>query len=401
MNTLWDTAYELRALVMREGLDFKSTRGLEVGPLAHPIVLKDDGEIIYVDHTDTLSLRQTYEASGFADRIVGVDAIWGTESLLSCIGGQQVDYIMASHVAEHVPDLITWLVETREALRPGGQLRLALPDLRFSNDVLRPPTRISDLLTAWLLKARRPQLRDVLDFRLHEALGVDGAGFYYGRASRDDVRPVRSIADALDCARMVQAEPESYFDVHCLAASAFQFASLMEQLADAGLLTMACARMIDTAPPLFEFYAFLTPNDDAKAVKDSWTAAKLSCRDPLPGSVEGITARHMAQPASSAAELARMSEKLVVSEAQVAALRADLATLQGFVATQAAEVANTIREMTEAIAYHQAEVTQARTAAEELRQGLALTERHVAAIHKSLSWRITTPLRSFKRIFLS
>lgn len=417
MNSLWDTASQLRATVMRDGLDIRSARGLEIGPLAHPIVGKDEGEVIYVDHTDAASLRQTYENSEFADRIVEVDAIWGEQTLLSCIGGQRVDYIVASHVAEHVPDLITWLNEAGKALLPGGELRLALPDLRFSNDVLRPPTRVSDLLTAWLLQARRPQLRDVLDFRLHETIGVDGAGFYDGRASRGDVRPFRSIGLAVDCGRMALAQPESYFDVHCLAASALQFATLMEQLAGAGLMQMACARMIDTAPPLYEFYAFLTPSDDPEAVTRSWAAARLACNDPLPGSVEAT------EQAARVSQIAEMTERLAAAAATAAELEGLLAAQAAEIAAQAAAAAQAALELAEAkgrfagldtyvAALQNSVVSQAaaiavrdveaeRTAVALAETGRKLTglELYMAALQSSTSWRVTAPLRSLKRLF--
>jgi hypothetical protein len=398
MDTLWDTASRIRAATMRDGLDLTFTRGLEVGPLAHPIVQKNEGNIIYVDHTDATSLRKTYGTSEFAARIVDVDAIWGEQSLLSCLGGQRVDYIMASHVAEHVPDLVTWLAETREVLLPGGQLRLALPDVRFSNDVLRPPTRISDLLAAWLIKARRPQLRDVLDFRLHESCEVDGSGFYHGTASRADVRPIRSVDAALDCARMVLAQPSSYFDVHCLAASGLQFATLMGQLADAGLLSMACAKMIDTAPPLYEFYAFLTPCDDPEAVKRSWIAARDACADPPPGSAEAVAAAEFSRMTLA---FLRVSERLAVAEAQNAELEAELAAAAErmvLMDRSVAHNADTIRGLAEAIITRDAEVARTATKMDELGQRLTQSELHVLAVQRSLSWRITTPLRLVKSL---
>lgn len=42
------------------GLDISRMRGLEIGPLMTPLVCKDDGDILYVDHADTETLRAKY-----------------------------------------------------------------------------------------------------------------------------------------------------------------------------------------------------------------------------------------------------------------------------------------------------------------------------------------------------
>ncbi len=276
--TAWDDSVAIRAAIMRDGLDIGALKGLEIGALAHPIVHRADGDVVYVDQADTESLRRTYADNPGIDvtRIVDVDAVWGSRTLRECLSGRRVDYVMASHVAEHVPDLITWLDEVREVLRPGGELRLALPDRRYSHDALRAKTRLADLVAAWIMKARRPQVRDVLDFRLHTASGVDGSGIYQGSFDLGTVAPDHSFEVAVQSAKAAFDHPETYFDVHCLVASAPEFASLMQELAQHGLLHMACKTMVDTAPPLLEYAVFMTPCDDRAEVERSWQAARSS-----------------------------------------------------------------------------------------------------------------------------
>ena len=122
-------------------LDLKNLNGLEIGALAAPLVLPSDGNIFFVDHCDTKTLREKYasDSSVTVEKIVEVNAVWGALSLQDCIGAvRKVDYVLASHVIEHVPDLVTWLAEIRSILRPDGTLRLAVPDRRFTFDYLRP-----------------------------------------------------------------------------------------------------------------------------------------------------------------------------------------------------------------------------------------------------------------------
>lgn len=341
----WNEALRLRAPIMTEALDLAAMSGLEIGPLSHPIVRRDQGDITYVDYTEAETLRRIYDGDAHVDagNIVEIDAVWGDRTLTECLGGRKVDYVIASHVAEHVPDLITWLAEIRAVLRPGGHLRLALPDKRFSHDALRSETRLSDLLTAWILRARRPQVRDVLDFRLHTASGVDGLGVFEGRSDLRHVKPDHSFDVAIQAATWARDRPEHYFDVHCLVVHAASFARLMHELARTGLLRLSCVRMIDTAPPLFEFYVCMTPCDDLAEVERSWRDVQTELHDPLPGSAA----------AALADEAQNTRAKLERSEAERLRLDACLA-----------ETARTLR-----------------------------------ALQSSWSWRVTAPLRRLRSMW--
>src|SRR5258706_9842625 len=116
-------------------VDVSSTVGLEVGPLDHPIVAKSEGSVFYVDHASRQDLVAKYANDpNVADlaKIVGVDFIWGASSLRQTIPPHlSFDYVIASHVIEHVPDVIGWLREVSDVLKPEGMLCLAIPDRRY------------------------------------------------------------------------------------------------------------------------------------------------------------------------------------------------------------------------------------------------------------------------------
>jgi hypothetical protein len=245
---------------------------------------------------------------------------------------------MASHVAEHVPDLITWLDEVRGVLKPDGQLRLALPDCRFSFDVLRDETRFVDVLTNWVLRARRPQVHNVLDFRLHYAPDMDGLGWYEGRFDTDCLKPAHSFEVAISSAESARDRPDQYFDVHCWVFQPRSFAQLMAELADHNLLQLACASLGDTAPPLFEFYVFMRPCDDPALVAQSWRAVQPA-----------LCAYERQQAPSVAASLAAQTAKVNELGQELAAAR----------------------------------------------QALSTAQTRIAGLEASTSWRITEPLRRF------
>jgi 2-polyprenyl-3-methyl-5-hydroxy-6-metoxy-1,4-benzoquinol methylase len=99
--------------------------GVEIGPLVNPIVTRQMGPIRYIDHATTEVLRLKYadDPSIDVNKIVDVDYVWGDKSLEALTHAEApFDYLIASHVIEHVPDLVGWLSEIRTILKPGGIL---------------------------------------------------------------------------------------------------------------------------------------------------------------------------------------------------------------------------------------------------------------------------------------
>jgi SAM-dependent methyltransferase len=298
-----------RAQILRAGLDLKNLTGAEIGALNVPIVRKDEGDILYVDRTDAETLRAHYAEDPNLDvaDIVDVDAIWGTNTLAQALG-RQVDYVIASHMAEHVPDLVTWLQEVREVLRPDGDLRLVLPDKRYSYDVLRPETQLSDLLTAYAVRARRPQAREVVDFLLNNAPLYDNMALFEGRLGHDEIQRLHTWEDVQGIVDRLQSDPDFYFDVHCWVFTPKVFAELMAACGERGLVSLACSHFVDTTLENgFEFFVFLRPCDQPEEVVRSWRRMADAARDAVPGSAEERRIRDRARMIS---EYPRQSEAL-------------------------------------------------------------------------------------------
>src|SRR3954469_246806 len=126
-------------------IDVARWSGVEIGPLTRPLVRRREGRIFYIDHLPTEDLRKKYAYQHHidVDKIVDVDFVWGERKLSECVGGRRFEYCIASHVIEHVPDLIGWLAEIDDILAPGGILSLIIPDSRYTFDILRVPSTIT------------------------------------------------------------------------------------------------------------------------------------------------------------------------------------------------------------------------------------------------------------------
>ena len=105
------------------------------------------GDIRYIDHVDTDELRARYATHvGFdIDAIVPIDYVTHG-SIYDTVGPDiPFDYVIVSHVIEHVPDVVGWLGDIRSVLSDDGVLSLAIPDHRRCFDALRSPTVTADL----------------------------------------------------------------------------------------------------------------------------------------------------------------------------------------------------------------------------------------------------------------
>ena len=98
-------------------IDVTRMRGLEIGPLATPRVRKDEGSVRYLDHASTTELKRKYATDKAMrdrlDEIVDVDYVIGEKMTASEVVAPDApfDYVIASHVIEHIPDPIGWMAD--------------------------------------------------------------------------------------------------------------------------------------------------------------------------------------------------------------------------------------------------------------------------------------------------
>jgi hypothetical protein len=309
---------------IRAGIDFSTVETLEIGPLYRPFVLKSEGKVIYVDHADTRTLREKYKDDPKFDvaDIVDVDAVWGAQTLSDCIGeGRRVDLVIASHVIEHVPDLIAWLNELRSVLKPEGEIRLVVPDKRYTFDYARRTTVLPDILDAYLRKARSPLPRCILDHVLNVRV-VDTGAAWAGPLDESSLANIHPFELAVHAAQDALTTG-SYHDVHCWVFTPLSFAQLMRQCAEQGLIDLACHRFEDTLHHTLEFTAFLKPAPSREVAVSSWAA------------MERELSKRQAPKADAAAPI----ETVRAAAARVAGTDGETQTAQGAQAVHAAHAA--------------------------------------------------------------
>jgi SAM-dependent methyltransferase len=237
-------------------IDVATSKGLELGPLAKPIVRRDMGDIRYLDHVDTDALRARYSThDGFdVDAIVPIDYVSTNGSIHDAVTADvPFDYVIASHVIEHVPDLVGWLRDIRSVLSDDGVLSLAIPDHRRCFDALRSPTVTADIVHAHLTRPVIPTPRQVFD---HYSSAVAWHGFISWEEEPPfaELVPVHSEGEALANAEAAVANAE-YQDVHCWVFTPSSFRRLFAALQRLQLVPFTLEHCSDTVAG--EFFATL------------------------------------------------------------------------------------------------------------------------------------------------
>lgn len=230
--------------------------GLEIGPCHNAVAPKRLGyRTTIVDHLDQCALQDKYRTHGFDISLIEeVDRVWSGEPLPRLLSDlAPFSWVVASHVAEHVPDLLRFLQENLELLAPEGRLVLALPDHRRCFDARRHPSSLAQVLDAWARGDTRPTAGSVAEHHL-KAVSKGGrlawstwwiGGFRNIHSSQES----RSLFD--DSRR-----DDLYRDVHVWCFTPDSFAGLIGDLTALGLLE---ARIVEGPRPRgYEFLVVLS-----------------------------------------------------------------------------------------------------------------------------------------------
>lgn len=220
----------------------RSGRGLEIGPSHNPIAPKSQGfDVDILDHASAEELRQKYKGHAVdIERIEAVDYIWQGQPLDELIGQQQCyDYIIASHVIEHTPDLVAFLQQCTRLLRADGILSLVIPDKRYCFDYFRWPSSTGEVLDAYLQQRRRHSPGVVFE-HLANAVKSDGQ-IAWAQGIMGNLEYVHGFEQAVAAWHQAQQTSE-YQDVHQWRFTPASFRLVLHDLNRMGLteLTEAC-----------------------------------------------------------------------------------------------------------------------------------------------------------------
>ncbi|MDM8527949.1 glycosyltransferase [Anaerolineales bacterium HSG24] len=243
----------------------KAGWGIEIGPCYSPSAPKRDGYNVHIiDHLNREQLIKKYEAHranlGELDleTIEEVDFVWQGQSYAELTGKTGFyDWIIASHMIEHTPDLIGFLKNCDEILNEDGIISLVIPDKRYCFDHFRSVTSLGKIIDSHIQPSPIHTPGTIAEFYLDV---VSKAGVISWNETRHGDYQFRySLADVREQLDYVINE-KKYIDVHSWCFTPHSFRLLIHDLYTLGYISF---KELSFSPTVnYEFFVTLGRNGD-------------------------------------------------------------------------------------------------------------------------------------------
>lgn len=236
---------------------FLHGKGLEYGPLHRTLLPKPTYDVVYADYADRDHLVAHYADNANVDPklIPDIDIVTRGSPITEFVEEQSFDYVVASHVMEHVPDLLGWLESNIRILKPGGRLALAFPDKRYCFDIKRLSSAVSEIMAAYLEKRTRPSFYQICD-HFWNVCKVLPAECWQGKTTADNAEYIHARKHIMQLLKSKLDSPD-YMDCHCWVFSDSEFMATLGALRTYADPKFDVIAFCPTQPGTLEFYVTL------------------------------------------------------------------------------------------------------------------------------------------------
>jgi predicted SAM-dependent methyltransferase len=214
----------------------KNGQGVEIGPSHSPVAPKKEGYKVHIiDHMSREQLIAKYKDHHVnLENIEEVDFVWRGENYSELTGKDKYyDWIIASHVIEHTPDLLGFLNDCDTILKEDGVISLAVPDKRYCFDHYRPITGISQIIDSHFQKTIIHTPGTVAEYYLNVVSKAGNIAWDSSATGRYNF--VHSLEDALQGMKSALNE-NAYLDVHAWCFVPHSFRLIVHDLFRLGLI---------------------------------------------------------------------------------------------------------------------------------------------------------------------
>lgn len=177
-----------KAAVLRRHIVRNPSSVLEISPNINPLIVSGSGiSVQYLDFCTTDQLRAQAAAKGRNPALVPhIDYVYDPQQLISeCVGGRTFDFVLSSHVIEHIPNLVGHFRDISRILNDGGTYGLIVPDMSLCFDAGKLPSTLGQLVEAFVCDWKHAPVAAMID-EFHSAVwlgdknawSVDDAGVF-------------------------------------------------------------------------------------------------------------------------------------------------------------------------------------------------------------------------------
>jgi len=260
----------------------KNAKILEIGPLHRPIIRKSEYlNAIYCDIRSTDEIKSLYSGNDYldttelsvqVDKIVDIDVVIKDSYEATFASMHKFDYIVASHVLEHVEDLIFTLQDLSTILTDNGKLVIYYPDIRYSFDHFRAEASFRDVYDVHINK-RTALARMVFDFH-NSVIPENDAPVLWQPGSHYELLPTNDIKKSIEMFNRSYSG-EFIDDVHYWPFSDTGFVKLLYDMTRSDMLHLICKEFYPTQFNTQEFLIVLEKSTGSWSKDDALQLLRL------------------------------------------------------------------------------------------------------------------------------
>lgn len=187
------TPIDIRARMANYIKDYDS-RILEIGPLKRCLLDREKyHNYFFADIRSTEEIKQVYAGNRYLEKtgisinikeIIDIDYVIQGSYSATFKNSEKFNYIIVSHVLEHVPNLIDFFLDIQNIIEENGEIIIIYPDKRFCFDHFRSDSKFSDIYNVYL--------------NGNKALGAQVLDFYTNVIPENDPRKFWENGDGVD-----------------------------------------------------------------------------------------------------------------------------------------------------------------------------------------------------------
>jgi len=225
---------------------------LEIGALNHPLLPSNN--VKYLDWFSTEELTEMYPHR--AKNIQPIDYVVKTLNFSEHVK-DKFDLAIACHVIEHIPNMILWLQNMQEIIKPNGYVFLVIPHKKYTFDHLRPLTKLAELLDRFERNVQQPEIKDVFEQKYYYRPIKQSDG-WNPKILKERIKKnsyPNAVAAWNDA--KIRINKNGYVDVHCNVLTQNSFVKIINELRTAKLTKLKPVYKQDVIRGFKEFYIIL------------------------------------------------------------------------------------------------------------------------------------------------
>ena len=230
-----------------KSLSFEKKKSvLEIGPFNNPIFTGDN--VKYFDVLNSVNLKDRSKNLGLdTTRIPDVIHFVDPYGDLSKVN-EKFDLVISSHVIEHQPDLISFLINIKKLLNIGGIAAFIVPDKRYCFDHYNSTSNIFEILSSHISKDKKHLL---YKFFLHRLNTVHNDPVRHWQ--KDHGKLKLNKEQFLEAINEWNENKSNYIDVHSWFFTPLSLLQIFQSLKDFDYLNYNTINIFNTPQNQLEF----------------------------------------------------------------------------------------------------------------------------------------------------